>query len=294
MSVLTTFASMGSGWVLEKVLKVGVKFARFRPIRGSSYVALPTKIANCRGLLSLRNHDDQQCFRYCYVTAYHLHHGISLDRVDQNYQTAKTYPTTYNQLGIHQPLGEFDMPMGFEDILEFEKLNDVKVNVFGYDNGQLFPLKISSYESEFVMNLLLLYDGDPYHYVLITDLVKVVCYVRRFDFRYCYQICRNCFWICRDGLKSYNVHMTNFGNNAPAVIHKPSSDQNSYKFTSLSANGFVPLVIYFDYESFLRPVSVCRGPSSRAFTQTKEIHKPCGFALTVIDHHSSKPFLLPS
>ena len=64
MSVLTTFASIGSAWVLEKVLKVYVKFARFRPIRGSSYIALPTKIANCRDLLNIRNHDDQQCFRY--------------------------------------------------------------------------------------------------------------------------------------------------------------------------------------------------------------------------------------
>ena len=179
--------------------------------------------------------------------------------------------------------------MGFEDILEFEKLNDVPINVFGYNNGQLFPLKISSHESEFVMDLLLLYDGDHHHYVLITDLVKVVCYVRLIDVHYSYQICRNCFWICRDGLESYNVHMTNCGNNAPAVIHMPSSNQNSYNFTNLSATCFVPLVIYFDFESFLRPVSGCRATSSRAFTQIKEIHEPCGFALTVIDHHSSKP-----
>ena len=75
MSVLTTFASMGSGWVLEKVQKNDVKFARFRPIRGSSSIALPTKIANCRGLLNIRNHEDQQCFRYCY-DLYHLHQHI--------------------------------------------------------------------------------------------------------------------------------------------------------------------------------------------------------------------------
>ena len=142
MSVLTTFASMGSVWVLEKVPKVGAKFSRFRPIRGLSYIALLTKITNCRGLLNIRNHEDQQCFRYCYVAAYHLHHGISLDKVDQNYQTAKTYPATYNQLRIHQPLYEFDMPMGFEDIPEFKKLKNVQVNMFGYKNGQLFPLKI--------------------------------------------------------------------------------------------------------------------------------------------------------
>ena len=139
------------------------------------------------------------------------------------------------------------------------------------------------------MDLFLLYDDDHHHYVLITHLVKVVFYVRRIDFRFCYRICRNCFWICRDSLESYNVHMTNCGNNAPAVIHMPSSDQNSYKFTNFSTTWFVPFVGYFDFEYFLRPVSGCRGLNSRAFTQVKEIHEPCGFALTVIDHHSSKP-----
>ena len=56
-----------------------------------------------------------------------------------------------------------------------------------------------------------------------------------------------------------------------------------------SATSFVPLVIYFDFESFLRPVSLCRGPCSRAFTHVREIFEPCDFALRVIDHHSRKP-----
>ena len=47
MSVLATFNSWGSGWTFENVLIVDVKFARFRPIHGSSYIALPSKIANC-------------------------------------------------------------------------------------------------------------------------------------------------------------------------------------------------------------------------------------------------------
>ena len=218
-----------------------------------------------------------------------MYHQISLDRIDRNYQTDKTSPTTYNQPGLHQPLGDFTMPMGFADIPQFETLNNVQVNVFGYDNGQFFPLKISSYSSDFVMDLLLLYDCDRHHYVLITNLVKVVCYVRGLDYRFSYKICRNFLLICREGLESYNLHLNNCCKNAPAVIHMPSSENNSYKFTNLAATWFVPLVIYFDFESFLRPVSSCKGPSDKAFTQVKEIHEPCGFALTVIDHHSSKP-----
>ena len=72
--------------------------------------------------------------------------------------------------------------------------------------------------------------------------------------------------------------MTNGGNNAPAVIQMPSSNKKSYKFANLSATWFVPLVIYFDSEFFLRPVSGCRGPSSRIFTHVKDIHEAFGFA----------------
>ena len=200
MAVLSTFAAFGSGWVVEKIIKLDVKFARYRPIRGSSYLALPHKLGNCRGLLNIRNHDDANCFNYCFVAAYHAHHGISLDRDDKNYHIDKTSPATYQQQNIHQPVGEFETPMGFEQMKAFETLNDVAINVFGYDKGQLYPLRVSSFESDFVTDLLLLYDADIYHYVLITDLVKVVYKVRDLKFRFGYRICRNCFWL--DGLES--------------------------------------------------------------------------------------------
>ena len=97
MSVLTTLSSLGSGWTLEKVLKVDVEFARFRPIHGSSYIALPSKIVNCKGLLNFRNNEDRDCFWKNFVAAYHLYHQISLDRIDRSYQTDKVSPTTFNQ-----------------------------------------------------------------------------------------------------------------------------------------------------------------------------------------------------
>ena len=105
------------------------------------------------------------------------------------------------------------------------------------------------------MDLLLLYDADIYHYVLITDLVKVVCKVRDLKLRFGYRICRNCFWLCRDGLESYNIHTENCYLNAPAVIQMPSPDKNEYKFSKFSATWFVSLVNYFNFESFLLTVA---------------------------------------
>ena len=68
----------------------------------------------------------------------------------------RTSPGKYQQENFHQPVGEFEMPMGFEQTKDFEILNDVTINVFGYDKGQFYPLRVSSFESEFVIDLLLL------------------------------------------------------------------------------------------------------------------------------------------
>ena len=57
----------------------------------------------------------------------------------------------------------------------------------------------------------------------------------------------------------------------------------------LAATWFVPLVLNIDLESFLRPVSACKVTSDKSFTLVRGVHERCGFALTVLDHHSSKP-----
>ena len=53
-----------------------------------------------------------------------MHNNISLDRPGRNYNTDKTSPETYKQANLHQPTGHFDMPMGLEDINQFENLNE--------------------------------------------------------------------------------------------------------------------------------------------------------------------------
>ena len=45
MAVLSTSASSGSGWV--EIIDLDIKFAHYRPISGSSYLASLHKLANC-------------------------------------------------------------------------------------------------------------------------------------------------------------------------------------------------------------------------------------------------------
>ena len=289
MIVLTTFASNGSGWVLEIVIKVNVNFARYRHITGSSFLALPLKLKNCRGLLNIRNHEDANCFLYCYTAAYHMHNNISLDRPGRNYNTDKTSPETYKQANLHQPTGHFDMPMELEDINQFENIKEVRINVFGYDDRNLFPLRLSKFVSNFAIDLLLLYAADCYHYVLITNLVKVFCQLRNTKFRFASHICRNCFWLCEEGLAKLTEDVETCCENAPVVVRLPAPGKNLFQFKNLAATWFVPLVIYFDFESFLCPVARCTPNGNNAYQSVFEKHEPCGFSLAIIDHNSTKP-----
>ena len=75
--------------------------------------------------------------------------------------------------------------MGFVNMKGFEFLNNVQVNVFGYEKGELQRPLVSNYDSLFVMDIFLLYECDWCHYVLITYLRNVVCYMRDIMFVYC-------------------------------------------------------------------------------------------------------------
>ena len=177
----------------------------------------------------------------------------------------------------------------FKDLssTQFRDLNEVRINVFGYDGGDLFPLRVSKFVSNFTMDLLLLYEADCYHYVLITNLVKVICQLRNTKFPFAFPICRNCFWLSEEGLAKLTEHMETCCENAPAVVRLPAAG-NFYKFKNLAATWFVALVIYSAFESFLCPVAGCTPHGNNSYTRVIDKPGPCEFSLAVIDHNSTK------
>ena len=66
IAVLSTFDSPGSGCISEKFIKLDTNFESYRHVTGSSCLPLPLNIAKCRRLLSIQNHNDQNCFKYRY------------------------------------------------------------------------------------------------------------------------------------------------------------------------------------------------------------------------------------
>ena len=140
LAVLFTFDSSGSGWMVERVIRINVNFSKYRPATGSSFIALPTKLQTCRALLNIRNHLDNDCFIYCYVAALFFKNNGCYSEEERNDRFKLTSPDFYKNMSELQPAGEFPMPMGFHKMTKFETLNDVQVNVFGLENRDLFTV----------------------------------------------------------------------------------------------------------------------------------------------------------
>ena len=141
--VLICCASNESGWVLEKMINLQFKVVKFNPIRGSSYIALPSELKNNRILLNIRKIKDSKCFLYCYTAAYYMKVGPTLE---SNSWQLITSPALYNSTNVsaHQPQGKYgEMAMAVDKTESFETFEQVNVNVFRYHKKQLLPPRVS-------------------------------------------------------------------------------------------------------------------------------------------------------
>ena len=105
----------------------------------------------------------------------------------------------------------------------------------------------------FDMNLLLLYEPARHHFVLITNLLKFICKIKGYRHRSCTRLRRNCFHISWSE-EAHGQHIQSCKDHEPALVVVPSAEKatNRYEIKNLQGLWFVALVIYFDFQSFLK------------------------------------------
>ena len=70
--------------------------------------------------------------------------------------------------------------------------------------------------------------------------------------------------------------------NEAATIKLKDETKNDPHFQNYQSRWFAPYVMYFDFESLIRPVATCSNTSDRSSSDIIEKHEPCGFCLVVI------------
>ena len=254
------------GWVIDRIDSHYINVTTYQPLHESSYVELPMKLRNPKkGLINIKNKDNE-CFRWCHIR--HLNpqkkdpHRIKKDN--------KQFIGELNYKGIEFPVSQ-------KQYNKIEKQNSTKINVFGYEKGQPFPIHISKEKFEDQMNLLLITKDEKRHYVLIEDFNT---------FMYNQSKHKNKKHFCMYCLQSFSSEriLANHVNNCLMINGKQAINMSKKGETILRFNNFykqlpVPFVIYAEFEAITKKVQGCRQSEElekekekRSYTEAYQTH----------------------
>ena len=133
---------------------------------------------------------------------------------------------------------EIKFPVNVKQYNKIQKHNTIRINVFGYEEGQPFPIHISNERFEDQMNT----KYGKRHYVLIKDFNKFMYnQLKHKERKHFCMYCLQCF-------KSENILTKHVDNcltiNGKQAINMPKKGENIPKFNNFYKQQAVPFVIY--------------------------------------------------
>ncbi|CAG2232690.1 unnamed protein product [Mytilus edulis] len=137
---LEEFIHKGSDWVVKKIISLEVNTVKYSPIAGSSYMELPTNLRFSGGLVNVKN-EDHKCFLWSILAGLH-----PAQRNPNQVLHYRKYEHSMDLTGI-------DFPVSLSKVEKFEKQNDLSINVFGCEDGVVFPLYLSKMDNGYIKKL---------------------------------------------------------------------------------------------------------------------------------------------
>ena len=282
LNVIDKWVSEGSGWVIDRTDSHYINVTRYKPLNGSSYIELPTELRNPKkGLINIKN-KDTECFRWC-----HIRH---LNPQEKDLQRIKKEDKKMiNEMNY----GGIEFPVSQKHYDKVEKQNSIKINVFGYEDGQPFPINISKETFEDQMNLLLITKDKKKHYVLIKDFNAFMYNQSKHKERkhFC-MYCLQCFSSERVLANHVNNCLTI---NGAQAINMPKQGENILKFNNFHKQLPVPFVVYADFEAITKKVQGCKQSEEmekekdrRSYMKAYQTHEDCGYGYKVICCYDDK------
>jgi hypothetical protein len=161
----------GSGWQIVQTKFVDLTIVRYNPLSGGAdnFVRLPPDLENKsrRSLINVRpsKTEPNSCFKYAVLASLHSNDILDGDVANPDsydmFESRYTFPSS-------QPVRVSGRPL-----IVFEQRNSLSVNIYGHENGQIFPLRISKRritDEPLISLLLVMNDDNLPHYVAIMSM----------------------------------------------------------------------------------------------------------------------------
>ena len=180
-----------------------------------------------------------------------------------------------------------EFPISQKHYNKVEKQNSIRINVFGYEKGQPFPIHISKEMFEDQMNLLLITKDKKKHYIFIKDFsVFMYNQSKHKERKHFCMYCPQCFSSERVLTNHVNNCLTINGKQA---INMPKQGDNILKFNNFHKQLPVPFLIYADSEAIMKKVQGCEqsremknDKDRRSYTEAYQTHKDCSYGYKVV------------
>ena len=186
--------------------------------------------------------------------------------------------------------------MQIKDVGKIEKQNSININIFGYENGRFYPIRVSREEYDDHIDLLYITEGNENenekaksHYVYIIKFDRLMYnFTKHKDTKHFCKRCLHCF-SSKNLLERHKKDC--FLINGTQAITMPAEGSKIY-FKNHHKMQPVPFVIYADFEAITEKIDTCQPPNQKSYTTTYQSHRACGFGYKVVCHYDqsySKP-----
>ena len=190
-----------SDLVFYKINQIIIQLSKSKKTKAGSYFKTPEVLQYKKAIVNIKNTDDK-CLEWCLLAYKHYEDINNKDKNDP-----KHYKKYYNELNIPK---DIKYPIDIQhDIKKYEKLNDIKINVFTYENNDkdftnLQTLYNTTTRNEHVCNLLLIKNDTTEHLCWIKDLSKLK--KMKYD-EHKYYFCSQCLEAGYDSKEKLDNHL---------------------------------------------------------------------------------------
>ena len=154
LEAMATFQRDGSNWTFKSIICLEIHTVVYEPLKGNSYIPLPPKLAQKKAIINMKN-EDNKCFTWSVLRALNPRERDN-ERIDK---CLKKKEDSLNMKGIAYPVQ-------LNAIDKFERQNPtISINVLGYEESVLYPLRVSKCDDRESVDLLLISDEEKQHYV---------------------------------------------------------------------------------------------------------------------------------
>ena len=278
LELLEKWTQRGSGWAVDRVETLWLDIARYKPLRGGSYIPLPAAVKNKKAVVNVKNEDDH-CLRWALRSA----DFPADDHVDR----PTKYPT---EDGLDPALKGVDAPTPISQVAKVERQGNRAINIFGWDKGVIvYQLSKQPHDMPRT-NLLLIEKAGKFHYTWIKNLNRLLYDQSEHWERK--HFCERCLhgYTREDLLEAHKPECRGIGQTAVRV-EMPEEEKNKLAFQNYHKQLPVPFIIYADCEALTTKIAGPELDPLKSNTQKTQHHEACGYSYVVVrcDGETSPP-----